>query len=766
MSWPARIGTIAQSTAKTKLYAMGMSFYGDKGDNTSGIGWTPQRVTVGGASNMRFVSASLTNPFYGWYEAGSAVISSSGQMGLMGYMAGMTSCAQVNEILWYDGVTNCVFTGSIWRHVSLGPRAGTYITKTGVAWIASSTSATYLKPANKINNDTNWKESITGTPTGGADSQRLLIKTTGTLWGFGYTSDGWLGTGSATLTYVSPVRQIGSQTDWSTLRTGYQHVLALKTGGAIWSWGNNTYGQVGDNTAVNRSSPVQIGALTTWTKIASGDYHSLAVKSDGTMWSWGYNGYGQLGHGNTTNRSSPVQVGALTTWANVFASGNRSFGIKTDGTLWSWGQNFIGYYEFNFGVAGLGVGDSTSRNSPVQVGTATDWSNVVIGGDAWGAMKAIKSDGTLWAWGANYHVNNMLEPSPTNNFSFNLVSADNWTSARAVKAIQTYNSRGSGVLARRSDGTLWRWGGSGTAFGAGEYTDDPVHWRSSPVQVTTGSKWTDEYDVGSQNRSIAIDRDGKLWKLTSAASLLATGSWSKVAMGFDAGAPASIYNLCLTTTGQLWASGVNNYGNLGDNSTTFVAFDTLKRIGTSTWSQVAAAWFSSYGIRTDGTLWAWGYNNKGQLGLGDVVNRSSPVQIGTGNTWSKVFACCTSQDVVGGAAFAIKTDGTLWSWGYNQTGILGHSGGTDRSSPVQVGTDTNWSRVDGISCVLGLKTDGTIWSWGRRSYVWNFDNRTRTGTVGNGSTSYRYSPVQVGYGYNTWTFVSSGTTIALAVGTQ
>ena len=113
------------------------------------------------------------------------------------------------------------------------------------------------------------------------------------------------------------------------------------------------------------------------------------------MWSWGYNGYGQLGHGNTTNRSSPVQVGALTTWANVFASGNRSFGIKTDGTLWSWGQNFIGYYEFNFGVAGLGVGDSTSRNSPVQVGTATDWSNVVIGGDAWGAMKAIKSDGKL-----------------------------------------------------------------------------------------------------------------------------------------------------------------------------------------------------------------------------------------------------------------------------------------------------------------------------------------------------------------------------------
>jgi len=765
MSWPARLGTIAQSTAKTKVYAMGTSFYGDKGDNISGIALTPTRLTTGGANNMRFVSASLTNPLYGWGEGASVVISSSGQMGLMGVLASQVSCAQVNQILWYDGVTNCVFTGSIWKHASLGPRSGTYITKTGVAWIANSTSATYLRPVTKINNDTNWKESITGNSTSGTDSQRLFIKTTGTLWGFGYTTDGWLGTGSATLTYVSPVRQIGSATDWSTLRTGNQHVLALKTGGSIWSWGNNIYGQVGNNTVVNRSSPVQIGALTTWTKIASGDYHSIAVKSDGTLWAWGYNNKGQLGQGNTTNRSSPVQVGALTTWANVFASGNRSYGIKTDGTLWSWGENFTNYFEFNAGVAGLGLGDSTDRNSPVQVGTATDWGNAVIAGDYWGAMKGIKSDGSLWVWGSNYLMNTTLEPSPSNNLSFNLVSADNWTSARAVKAIQLYQARGSGVLARRSDGTLWRWGGSGTAFGAGEYTNDPVHWRSSPVQVTTGSKWTDEYDVGPQNRSIAIDSNGKLWKLTSAASLLRTGSWSKVAIGYDSGVPTTIYNLCLTSTGQLFASGVNNFGNLGNNSTAFVNLDTLIRVGTSTWSQVAAAYFSSYGIRTDGTLWAWGYNNKGQLGLGDVVNRSSPVQVGTGNTWAKVFACPVSQDVVGGAAFAIKTDGTLWSWGYNQSGILGHSSGADRSSPVQVGTGTNWSRVDGISNVFALKTDGTLWSWGRFSQTYNLYSRPQYGSVGNGTTSFLYSPVQTGYGYNTWTFVSSGNSVALAVGT-
>jgi alpha-tubulin suppressor-like RCC1 family protein len=93
--------------------------------------------------------------------------------------------------------------------------------------------------------------------------------------------------------------------------------MALKTDGTIWSWGSNSYGQLGLGDTTKRSSPVQVGALTTWSKIYAGYGSGAGIKTDGTMWSWGNNGSGRLGLGNTTSVSSPVQIGALTTWANA-----------------------------------------------------------------------------------------------------------------------------------------------------------------------------------------------------------------------------------------------------------------------------------------------------------------------------------------------------------------------------------------------------------------------------------------------------------------
>jgi len=774
MSWPARLGTIAQPSGQKKLYAFGTQFFGDFGNNESGMAFSPRRITVGNASNMRFSSGSLASTLYSYFGPQgcfNCVISKSGAMGFMGIgqQFYQPSCATTNQIVWYDGVTPCIFTGSNWRQVSTGDFFATYITKTGQAWFGQANDSTFLKPQ-KINNDTNWKESLCGTTSGNANlfGQRLLIKTTGTLWGLGYTADGWMGTGSATTTFVSPIRQIGSQTDWSTLRGGDKHVLALKTGGAIWSWGNNTYGQVGDNTAVNRSSPVQVGALTTWTKIACGGNHSLALKSDGTMWSWGYNGYGQLGHGNSTNRSSPIQIGALTTWASVFACGNFSFAIKTDGTLWAWGQNFQGYYEWAFYAACLGVGDNTNRNSPVQVGTATDWSNAIVFGDSQGSMKAIKSDGTLWAWGSNYACNILTEPDPSFNYSFNLIGSDTWTKVKCVSAVQTYSTRGSGVMARKSNGTLWRWGGSGTAYGfAGpDGNNRPSDWRSSPVQVTTGSKWTDNFDVSNMNYTVAIDSDGKLWQIGPYSTLIrmTTGSnWASVTLGNDDGVPNTIGGLYITTTGQLWGSGLNNYGQLGNNSTTYVTFASPVRIGTgTTWTRVATKYFSTYAVKSDGTLWAWGRNNIGQLGTSNLIDRSSPVQVGTDTNWSNVFACDGFPGTT--SAFAIKTNGTLWAWGSNTWGQLGLLDNTNRSSPTQVGTATNWSKVTGNWATFALRTDGTVWSLGGYpSFTYNFNNRTNPASRGVGGVQ-RNSPIQVGSLSNI-TDISYGTTVAIALGT-
>lgn len=217
----------------------------------------------------------------------------------------------------------------------------------------------------------------------------LATKTDGTLWAWGYNGNGQLGLGDAgALTKRSSPVQVGALTTWYQVAAGSAFTLATKTDGTLWSWGNNSNGQLGLNDTVGRSSPVQIGALTTWYEFSAGSDFSVAIKTDGTLWSWGNNGFGQLGQNNTTYRSSPVQIGALTNWSRISAgAGKFCLAIKTDGTLWSWGYN-------DFGT--LGQNDTVRRSSPVQVGSLTNWYQVAAGKYH---CIATKADGTLWSWG-------------------------------------------------------------------------------------------------------------------------------------------------------------------------------------------------------------------------------------------------------------------------------------------------------------------------------------------------------------------------------
>ena len=165
---------------------------------------------------------------------------------------------------------------------------------------------------------------------------------------------------------------------------------AVKTDGTLWSWGWNANGQLGLNNLTDVSSPVQVGALTDWLKVACAEEATSAIKTDGTLWSWGYNVNGQLGDGTTTQRSSPVQIGALTTWSEISTSGGKfTLAIKTDGTLWAWGNGA-------YGKLGQNVG--TYYSSPVQVGALTTWSKCCA---AKNTSLAIKTDGTFWGCGQN-----------------------------------------------------------------------------------------------------------------------------------------------------------------------------------------------------------------------------------------------------------------------------------------------------------------------------------------------------------------------------
>ena len=206
------------------------------------------------------------------------------------------------------------------------------------------------------------------------------------LWGWGANESGCLGLND--ITVRSSPTQIPGISWNNSISTGWESTLAIKTDGTLWIWGENTHGDLGQNNTTKYSSPVQVPG-TTWSTVGTGYYFSIATKTDGTLWSWGLNEYGQLAQNNLTNYSSPVQVGTDTTWGILNASVSR-YGvnaIKTDGTLWAWGNNTNG-----------GMGGTPSRSSPIQI-PGTTWKEIAIGDD--GTRIASKTDGTMWAWGDN-----------------------------------------------------------------------------------------------------------------------------------------------------------------------------------------------------------------------------------------------------------------------------------------------------------------------------------------------------------------------------
>ena len=293
------------------------------------------------------------------------------------------------------------------------------------------------------------------------------IKVDGTLWTWGGNTYGQLGSGNTT-SVSSPV-QVGALTNWSSVTSSpFQNTLAIKTNNTLWAWGNNQYGQLGTSNTTYYSSPVQVGALTNWAQVVSGHQYTLAVKTDNTLWGWGYTFSGQIGNGSSGfgNIQSPVQVGAAISWSKTYAGYFNSYGVTTGGALWAWGDNSYGQ---------LGLGNTTGYSSPKQVGALTDWLDVA---GYYGWAVAVKTNGTIWGWGRN-HAGQLGLGNTTSYSSPKQIGAlTNWAKIYAGKGQ-------SAVLAIKTDGTLWAWGANGNGqLGFGNTTD-----YSSPKQVGTGTNW-------------------------------------------------------------------------------------------------------------------------------------------------------------------------------------------------------------------------------------------------------------------------------------
>jgi alpha-tubulin suppressor-like RCC1 family protein len=222
---------------------------------------------------------------------------------------------------------------------------------------------------------------------------QLYEDTAKALFAWGQNTGGVLGDGTITAK-CSPIREFCSSTDWCQvsmsiiISTG----AAIKTSGQLWAWGSGSSGQLGDGTLTNRCSPVrEFCSATDWCQVGAGYTHTLAVKTSGQLWSWGSSACGEIGDGFKFTRNSPVrEICSATDWCQASASYRRSAAIKTSGELWAWGCNTDGL---------LGDGTTTSRCSPVrEFCSATDWCQVSAGRCH---SLALKTSGELWAWGVN-----------------------------------------------------------------------------------------------------------------------------------------------------------------------------------------------------------------------------------------------------------------------------------------------------------------------------------------------------------------------------
>ncbi len=474
---------------------------------------------------------------------------------------------------------------------------------------------------------------------------------------------------------------------------------------------------------------------------ATGRDHSLSIHADGSLWAIGNNNFGQLGTGTTTGSTAWVQVGPATNWVMVAAGTSYSLGLRADGTLWAWGSNDNG----QLGVA-TNSGTTVANATPAQVpGTYTQ---IAAGSDH---SLALRADGTLWAWGWNKYGQ---LGTTTNNGTDNANATPTQVPGTGYTRLA---AGGAHSLALRANGSLWAWGsnqygqlGTATNSGTAVANPTPTQVAGTYIEVAAGGA-----------HSLAVQADGSLWAwggnqygqlgIPVAGGTTANPTLTQVAGTYTRVAAGDSHSLALRVDGSLWAWGSNQYGQLGiaTNSGTTTANPTPAQV-TGTYVQVMSGSTSSLALQADGTLYGWGSNSYGLLRTAASSSSATPTATGT--------ALPTRSITMGGAfGVAVRADGTLWAWGSNGSGQLGQNPSvlSQSTSPVKIGTDNDWIMVAaGTSFVLGLKGDGRLYAWGQNRYG------QLGSSTNNGTTTPVFTPTLVGTGYK---YIAAGFMHSLGV---
>ena len=678
-------------------------------------------------------------------------------------------------------------------------------------------------------------KNITQISAGGSfnDGHSLARASDGTVYAWGRGVYGQLGNGTTTDSNVPvAVKTVGTPMAAKTITqisAGAGHSLALASDGTVYAWGQNTYGQLGNNVTTNSSSPVAVQTTGTpmagksIVNIAAGGYHSLALADDGTVYAWGYNPTGQLGNGATVDSRTPVAVKATGTpmagknIIKIAAGVHNSLALASDGTVYTWGRGEFGQ---------LGNGTTTDSNVPVAVKTVgTPMASKTIigisGGPAY--MLAVDSNGKVYGWGRN--ANGQL--GSLSHTDSSVPVASQIPAGKSIIQVSAGGWDGSHSLALTHDNIVYGRGRNSNGQLGNNSTSDSLaavvaqlnlmDTPSTPTQVVvepgnakatiswqspvvTGGKsivgyvlryrtigavdWT-TVDVAATVTSHAITgltNDQIYQTQVAAKTATGTGDFSSIvlatphakptitnvspAIGPVAGgqnvtitgtnfmpkgkkivqtANGSGYSLALASDGTVYAWGQNNYGQLGNGTTTDSNVPVaVKTVGTPMEGkkiiQVSTKVWYSLALASDGTVYAWGLNGSGQLGDGTITHSSTPVAVKTIGTPME------GKTIVGIAAgashsLALASDGKIYVWGGNAYGQFGN-GVTTTSSVVPVAVKTVGTPMDNKKIIqihagyyhsLALASDGTVYAWGQNTY----------GQLGNNTMINANAPVSV-----------------------
>jgi alpha-tubulin suppressor-like RCC1 family protein len=524
----------------------------------------------------------------------------------------------------------------------------------------------------------------------------LALAADGTVWSWGNNSTGQLGIGSISSNPVTLPVRIPNFTEVVAISAGSSGALALRSDGTVWAWGDNHYGQLGNGAtgllAASTPAPVQFPAGVTAKAVAMGERHALALGDDGALWSWGDNRSGELGNGAVTTAAvtRPSRTGTLTGAVGLAAGTSIGLATLADGTVYSWGDNSSG---------AVGVGTGRVHTTATPVGNLTDAVGVAAG-DSFAA--AVRADGSIWTWGGNG-----LGELGTGAVGASRVLPAPIPGLSGFTAVSASGSTGFGI---HSSGTVWAWG----ANPYGQLGNGKTGGPPAPTSITglTGVK-----SIVAGNTCFAVCTDGSLWgwgdnqygQVGNGTSGPAVTKPVRITgLGVVVGAACGGgFTVAVQSDGTIWSWGTNSMGELGRGSGTPGTTTPVLVPGLSGATAVAAASYTGFALLGDGTFWVWGQ----QYFLhGDgLATPQGPAPV-----HNLSFTGIQTLSATSGWASAIRTDGSSWAWGYNGTGQVGNG----VAGVEYVGTPSRIRNLPKSSALasgggFGLALVGDkVWGWG------------------------------------------------------